>query len=304
MGEDVGRAAWERRPSLPACFSQSAIAGNLAGKDGRRSRVVCPTLGMSTLNNKIALVTGGGRGIGEACAVALAEAGADVAVCSRSSGEIDAVAEKIRATGRRALAFVCNVTEADQVRRMAGGGNSRFGGGGILGNNAGLGGSPPFVDPPHQLWEQMFAVKLTGVYRVTKAFVPKMIEMRRGRVINIASVMSKIGGKYVAAYTAAKHGVLGLTRALAVELAGYNITVNAVCPGYVNTPMTDDNVANIAARTGMPEAEARKALEKLSPQNRLIEPEEVAAVVVMLAGAAAQGINGQAINIDGGAVMF
>jgi NAD(P)-dependent dehydrogenase (short-subunit alcohol dehydrogenase family) len=139
---------------------------------------------------------------------------------------------------------------------------------------------------------------------VTKAFVPKMIGMRRGRVINIASVMSKIGGKYVAAYAAAKHGVLGLTRALAAELAGHNITVNAVCPGYVNTPMTDDNVANIVARTGMSETEARKALEKLSPQNRLIEPEEVSAVVVMLAGAAAQGINGQAINIDGGAVMY
>ena len=259
---------------------------------------------MNTLNNKIALVTGGGRGIGEACAVALAEAGADVAVCSRSSAEIDAVAEKIRATGRRALAVVCDVTEADQVRRMAEEVNSQFGVVEILVNNAGLGRSHRFVDHPDELWDRMLAVNLTSVYRVTKAFVPKMIEMRRGRVINVASVMSKIGGKYVAAYAAAKHGALGLTRALAVELAGYNITVNAVCPGYVNTPMTDDNVANIAARTGMPEAEARKALEKLSPQNRLIEPEEVAAVVLMLAGAAAQGINGQAINIDGGAVMF
>ena len=141
-----------------------------------------------------------------------------------------------------------------------------------------------FVDHPDELWDQMLAVNLTSVYRVTKALVPKMIEMRRGRVINIASVMSKIGGKYVAAYAAAKHGVLGLTRALAVELVGYNITVNAVCPGYVSTPMTDDNVANIVARTGMSEAEARMALEKLSPQNRLIEPEEVAAMVVMLAG--------------------
>jgi NAD(P)-dependent dehydrogenase (short-subunit alcohol dehydrogenase family) len=131
-----------------------------------------------------------------------------------------------------------------------------------------------------------------------------MIEMRWGRVINIASVMSKIGGKYVAAYTAAKHGLLGLTRALAVELAGYNITANAICPGYVNTPMTDDNVANIVSKTGMPEAEARIALEKLSPQNRLIEVGEVAAVVMTLASDNAQGINGQAINIDGGAVMF
>jgi 3-hydroxybutyrate dehydrogenase len=259
---------------------------------------------MKTLNGKIALVTGGGRGIGAACAVALAEAGADVAVCSRSSAEIDAVAGRIRAAGRRTLAVVCDVTDADQVRRMAEETHSQFGAVEILVNNAGLGRSHRFVDHPDELWDRMMAVNLTSAYHVTKAFVPKMVEARRGRIINIASVMSKIGGKYVAAYAAAKHGLLGLTRALAVELAGYNITANAVCPGYVDTPMTDDNVANIVAKTGMPEAEARKALEKLSPQNRLIEAEEVAAVVVMLAGDIAQGINGQAINIDAGAVMF
>jgi len=259
---------------------------------------------MNRLNGKIALVTGGGRGIGEACAIALAEAGADVVVCSRSSGEIDVVAEKIRAMGRETLALVCDVTDADQVRRMAEQVDAQFGAVEILVNNAGLGRSHRFIDHPDELWDRMLAVNLTSVYQVTKAFVPKMIEKRRGRVINIASVMSKIGGKYVVAYTAAKHGVLGLTRALAVELVGYNITVNAVCPGYVNTPMTDDNVANIVAKTGMPETEARKTLERLSPQNRMIEPEEVAAMVVMLAGDLAQGVNGQAINIDGGAVMF
>jgi NAD(P)-dependent dehydrogenase (short-subunit alcohol dehydrogenase family) len=259
---------------------------------------------MGGLNGKIALVTGGGRGIGEACAVALAEAGVDVAVCSRSSGEINVVAEKISAMGRRALAVVCDVTDAAQVRRMADQVDSQFGVVEILVNNAGLGRSHRFVDHPDELWDRMLAVNLTSVYHVTRAFVPKMIEMRRGRVINIASVMSKTGGKYVAAYTAAKHGVLGLTRALAVELVGYNITVNAVCPGYVNTPMTDDNVAKIVAKTGMSDSEARKALERLSPQNRLIEPGEVAAMVVTLAGDLAQGVNGQAINIDGGAVMF
>ncbi len=258
----------------------------------------------NTLKGKVALVTGGGRGIGAACAGALAEAGADVIVCSRSAGEINVVAEKIRAVGRRSLPVVCDVTDATQVRLMADQVSDQFGAVEILVNNAGLGRSHRFVDHPDELWDQMLAANLTSVYRVTKAFVPKMVEARRGRIINIASMMSKIGGKYVAAYTAAKHGVLGLTRALAVELVGYNITVNAVCPGYVNTPMTDDNVANIAARTGMSEDEARKALEKLSPQNRMIEPEEVAAMVVMLASHIAQGINGQAINVDGGAVMF
>ncbi|MBO0858015.1 MAG: SDR family oxidoreductase [Chloracidobacterium sp.] len=259
---------------------------------------------MNTLNGKIALVTGGGRGIGKACAVALAEAGADVVVCSRSSGEIDAVAGRIRTAGRRALAMVCDVTDADQVGRMAEEAHSKFGAVEILVNNAGLGRSHRFIDHPDELWDRMLALNLTSAYRVTKAFVPRMIEARRGRVINIASVMSKIGGKYVAAYAAAKHGVLGLTRSLAVELAPYNITVNAVCPGYVDTPMTDDNITNIALKTGSTETEARKALEKISPQNRLIEAEEVAAVVVMLAGESARGISGQAINIDGGAVMF
>jgi len=258
----------------------------------------------NTLNGKIALVTGGGRGIGKACAIALAQAGADVIVCSRSADEINAVAEKIRATGRRAMTMVCDVTDAEQVRRMADQAAAQFGDVEILVNNAGLGRSHRFVDHPDELWHQMLAVNLTSVYHVTKAFVPKMIELRRGRVINIASVMSKIGGKYVAGYAAAKHGVLGLTRALAAELVGYNITVNAVCPGYVNTPMTDDNVSNIAAKTGMSEVEARKTLEKLSPQNRMIDPEEVSAMVVMLASDIAQSINGQAINIDGGAVMF
>jgi 3-hydroxybutyrate dehydrogenase len=259
---------------------------------------------MKALKGKTALVTGGGRGIGEACAVTLAEAGADVVVCSRSSAEIEAAAGRIRATGQRALAVVCDVTDPDQVRRMAEDVNSQFGAVEILVNNAGLGRSHRFVDHPDELWDQMLAVNLTSVYYVTKAFIPKMIEARRGRIINIASVMSKIGGKYVAAYAAAKHGLLGLTRALAVELAGYNITANAICPGYVDTPMTDDNVANIVSKTGMPEAEARIALEKLNPQNRLIEVGEIAAMVMTLASDIAQGINGQAINIDGGAVMF
>jgi 3-hydroxybutyrate dehydrogenase len=259
---------------------------------------------MTKLPGKTALVTGAGRGIGRSCAIELAGAGADVIVCSRTEAEINEVADEIRSLGRRTLSITCDVTDAEQVRRLADEVLDRFGAIDILVNNAGLGRSHRFVDHPDELWEQMLAVNLTSVYRVTRAFAPKMIENRRGRIINIASVMSKISGKYVAAYTAAKHGVLGLTRALASELAGYDITVNAVCPGYVKTPMTDDNVANIATKTGMSDAEARQALEKFNPQNRMIEPEEVAAVVVMLSSDIAQGINGQAINIDGGAVMF
>jgi 3-hydroxybutyrate dehydrogenase len=258
----------------------------------------------NTLNGKAALVTGGGRGIGAACAIALANAGADIAVCSRTAAEIDIIAEKVRAIGRRALAVNCDVTDTLQVQQMAREISDRFGKVDILVNNAGLGSSHRFQDHPDELWHQMLAINLTSVYYVTKAFIPKMVEMRSGRVINIASTAAKTGSKYLAAYTAAKHGVLGLTRALAVELVSYNITINALCPGYVDTPMTDNNVSNIVAKTGMPEEEARRYLEKLSPQNRMIESEEVAAMVVMLASDLARGINGQAINIDGGAVMF
>ncbi len=256
------------------------------------------------LRGKTALITGGGRGIGRAIALALAAAGADVAVCARTAPEIESVARMIEAGGRRALATTCDVTDPSQVGRMAEDVSGRLGPVEILVNNAGMGASHKFLGHPDELWHQMLAVNLTSVYHVTKAFVPAMVERRRGRIINIASTAAKTGARYVAAYTAAKHGVLGLTRALALELARYDITVNAICPGYVNTPMTEASIAAIAVRTGRSQTEARQALEQMSPQRRLIEPEEVAVVAVMLAGDAARGITGQAINVDGGAVMF
>jgi NAD(P)-dependent dehydrogenase (short-subunit alcohol dehydrogenase family) len=146
-------------------------------------------------------------------------------------------------------------------------------------------------------------VNLNSVYYVTKAVVPLMVEARWGRIVNIASIASKVGGRYLAAYTASKHGVLGLTRALALELVPHNITVNAVCPGYVESPMTARAIANIVEKTGRSQEQARAVLERTSPQNRLITPEEVAAVVVLLAGDIARGINGQALNVDGGTAM-
>jgi len=173
----------------------------------------------------------------------------------------------------------------------------------ILVNNAGNAGSHKFLNHPDELWHRMLAINLTSVYYVSKAFVPTFVQQKQGRIVTIASIASRVGGSYIAAYTAAKHGVLGLTRALAVELLPHNITVNAICPGYVDTPMTDGSIANIMARTGMSEAQAREALEKTSPQHRLIEPQEVASAVVYLSLDAARGITGQAINIDGGGVM-
>lgn len=255
------------------------------------------------LSGRRAVVTGAGRGIGRSIALALAREGADVAVTARTQGEIEQLAAEIRAMGRQSLAVPCDVTDSEQVKHMASTLIDGLGGVDILVNNAGNAGSHKFLNHPDELWHRMLSINLTSVYYVTKAFVPRLIEQRWGRIITIASMASRVGGSYIAAYTAAKHGVLGLTRALAVELLPYNITVNAICPGYVNTPMTDASVSNIAARTGMSEAQAREALEKSSPQKRLFEPEEIAAVAVFLAQDINKGITGQAINIDGGGVM-
>ncbi|HEX6556746.1 MAG TPA: SDR family NAD(P)-dependent oxidoreductase [Ktedonobacteraceae bacterium] len=257
----------------------------------------------TTLVGKRAVVTGAGRGIGRSIALALAEAGADVAVSARTANDIEALAAEIRAGGREGVGVTCDVTDPEQVQQMMRAVIEGLGGIDILVNNAGNAGSHKFLNHPDELWQRMLAVNLTSVYYVTKAFVPTLINQRSGRIITIASISSRVGGQYIAAYTAAKHGVLGLTRALAVELLSYNITVNAICPGYVNTPMTDASINNIKARTGMTEAQAREALEKTSPQRRLIEADEVAAVAVFLAQESSRGITGQAINIDGGSVM-
>ncbi|HET9918784.1 MAG TPA: SDR family NAD(P)-dependent oxidoreductase [Ktedonobacteraceae bacterium] len=255
------------------------------------------------LAGKRAVVTGAGRGIGRSIALALAEAGADVVVSARTGSEIEALAAEIEGMSRRSRAIACDVTNAEQVQSMAQAAMESMGNIDILVNNAGNAGSHKFANHPDELWQRMLAVNLTSIYYVSKAFVPKMIEQRGGRIINIASIASRVGGSYIAAYTAAKHGALGLTRALATELLPYNITVNAICPGYVNTPMTDASVANISGRTGMAEAQAREYLEKTSPQRRLMEPEEIASIAVFLAQDSSRGITGQAINIDGGGVM-
>src|SRR5260221_163469 len=246
------------------------------------------------LSGRRAVVTGAGRGTGRSIGLALALAGADVAVTARTQGEIEPLAAEIRAMGRQSLAVPCDVTDSEQVKHMASTLIDGLGGVDILVNNAGNAGSHKFLNHPDELWHRMLSINLTSVYYVTRAFVPRLIEQRWGRIITIASMASRVGGSYIAAYTAAKHGVLGLTRALAVELLPYNITVNAICPGYVNTPMTDASVSNIAPAPPTCRCE---------PQKRLFEPEEIAAVAVFLAQDINKGITGQAINIDGGGVM-
>lgn len=256
------------------------------------------------LKGKRAIVTGAGRGLGRAIALALARAGADVGITARTGEELDRLASEISATfGRHCPSITCDVTDPEQVKAMAAALIEGLGGVDILVNNAGNAGSHKFLTHPDELWHRMIDINLNSVYYVTRAVLPALVEQRSGRIITIASISSRIGGSYIAAYSAAKHGVLGLTRSLAVELNQYNITVNAICPGYVDTPMTDNSVANISSRTGMSEAQARETLTKTSPQHRLIEPEEVASIAVFLAQESSKGITGQAINVDGGSVM-
>jgi NAD(P)-dependent dehydrogenase (short-subunit alcohol dehydrogenase family) len=282
---------------LLSCDNITSFRGEEKGLRRMQNNQYLPLAG------KRVVVTGAGRGIGHSIALALAQAGADVAVTARTASDLEQLVAEISGMGRKGLAVSCDVTSLEQVQSMAATAISGLGGVDILVNNAGNAGSHKFLNHPDDLWHRMLSVNLTSVYYVTKAFVPTLINQRGGRIITIASIASRVGGQYIAAYTAAKHGVLGLTRALAVELLPYNITANAICPGYVDTPMTEASISNITARTGMSEAQAREVLEKTSPQHRLIEPEEVAAIAVFLAQDSSKGITGQAINIDGGGVM-
>lgn len=248
------------------------------------------------LNDKVALITGGGRGIGRAIALLFAQHGARVAVAARSRDQVETVAQEI---GDNAVALVCDVSNPDQVAGIFADVKPD-----ILVNNAGIAESATFVTTTDDMWQRHIAINLSGTFYCTRAALPAMLEKGWGRVINIASIAAKTGAPYVAAYTASKHGVLGLTRSLAVEVAARGITVNAICPGYVDTEMTSRGVEKITAKTGRSAEEALEALKKMSPQKRLVTSEEVAAVALLLASDEGRGINGQGINIDGGSVLI
>jgi len=260
-------------------------------------------LSVAELTGRIALVTGGGRGIGRAVALSLATAGADVAVTARSANELEETAFAIRALGRRAEAIIGDVTERPQVDAVVARVKSALGHPLILVNNAGIAGSAKLADTTDEMWDRMLRVNATGAFYCTRAVLPMMLQAKWGRVVNIASVAAKAGGLYIAAYTASKHALLGLTRAVAAEVASRGITVNAVCPGYVDTEMTDASAANISKRTGRSEQDARKILEGFSPQGRLMTAPEVAALTTYLCSEVARGINGQSLVIDGGALQ-
>jgi NAD(P)-dependent dehydrogenase (short-subunit alcohol dehydrogenase family) len=195
------------------------------------------------------------------------------------------------------------VGRAEDVRALFAAAREALGGVDILVNAAGIAPSAPLVKTSDETWQAVLAVNLSGVFFATREALPAMAERGFGRVVNVASIAGKAAMPYIAAYAASKHGVLGLTKVAALEMATKGVTVNAVCPGYVDTPMTDAGIANMVAKTGKTAEDLRRHLENLSPQKRLVTSEEVAALVVYLCGEAARGITGQALNVDGGTVV-
>jgi NAD(P)-dependent dehydrogenase (short-subunit alcohol dehydrogenase family) len=251
-----------------------------------------------------AFVTGAGTGIGEAIALRLAVAGHAVSLAGRRPAPLDAVASEIRASGGAALALAqFDVTDPAVVARGIADAVDHFGDIAILINCAGEAPSAPFAKTGLALWNRVLAINLTGVFVVTQAALPSIKRAGKGRIVNISSTAGLTGYSYVSAYCASKHGVIGLTRALALELAASDITVNAICPGFTETPLLDGAIENITAKTGLASEEARAALARSNPQGRLVTPIEVADAVAWVVSDGASAITGQSIPVAGGEIM-
>jgi NAD(P)-dependent dehydrogenase (short-subunit alcohol dehydrogenase family) len=250
------------------------------------------------LAGKHALVTGGSRGIGAAVAALLLAHGARVSVLSRTkpAANADAAQEKSQDLNY----IIADVTNSTDVSRAFADARSRFGSINILVNNAGQAVSAPFLKTDLALWRSMTAINLDGTFFCSQAALPDMLEARWGRIVNIASTAGLIGYAYVSAYCAAKHAVVGFTRALALEVASKGVTVNAVCPGYTETDMVKDAINNIVAKTGRSREQALADLVARNPQKRLIQPEEVANAVAWLCLPGSEAVTGQTIAVSGG----
>jgi len=293
----------------PAFEQQQRLAARaLSDGLGPRQRVDQPSALLSVLRGEsvtggpgqpVALVTGAGRGIGREIALTLAREGCAVAVAARSSDQVEATTAAVSGIGAPSIALVLDVTDEHAVTHAVASVIARLGPVDVLVNNAGIAESAPFARTDTALWERHLRVNATGPYLLARAVLPAMLERRWGRVINIASMAGLVGAPYVAAYTASKHALVGLTRALAAEVAGKGVTVNAICPGFAATEIVWNGARNIAARTGKSFEEAVEAMARLNPSGRLIEPTEVAAVAAKLIRD--DTTNGEAIVLDGSA---
>jgi NAD(P)-dependent dehydrogenase (short-subunit alcohol dehydrogenase family) len=253
------------------------------------------------LAGRHALVTGASRGIGAAIAAALVADGVRVSLLGRDTDILQRVCEGLGG-GDRAVPIVTDITDPGSVRSAFAVARARFGAVHLLVNNAGQAASAKFTDTDEALWNRLIGVNLTGTYLVTRQAVPDMLSAGFGRIVNIASIAGLRGAAYISAYATSKHAVIGLTRSLALEYASRNITVNAVCPGFVDTDMVKNAIANIKSKTGRSDSEALAALVATNPQRRLIEPREVADAVMWLCRPGSESVTGQSIVLAGGEV--
>ena len=253
-----------------------------------------------TLKDKHAVVTGASRGIGAAIAASLAAQGARVSLLARDATTLNVVARELGAA--RAQPISADVADTESVARAFATARERFGPVQILINNAGQAASAKFTDTDRELWNRILGVNLTGTYLCTRAAATDMLQGGFGRIVNIASIAGLRGAPYLSAYVTSKHAVIGLTRSLALEYATRNITVNAVCPGYVDTDIVKNAIANISHKTGRSAAEARATLVATNPQGRLVTSEEVANATLWLCQPGSESITGQSIVLAGGEV--
>ena len=258
---------------------------------------------MTEIHGKTVLVTGAGRGIGKAIASAFAAEKNRVVITGRTAATLEQVAAEIRASGAEVLACPCDVTDNPQVKNLQRDIEKHFDAVQILVNNVGIAPASAFLDMSDSLWDEVMRVNVSATYNCCKTFLASMVTARWGRIVNIASTVARVAYPGISAYATSKHAILGLTRSLAIETARSGVTVNAVCPGYVNTELTRENAQRLAEKRGQSLDEALALMAASCPQRRLIEPEEVAYVTLMLASDHARGITGQAIQVDGGAVM-
>ena len=250
---------------------------------------------MGWASGRHALITGGGTGIGAAAARMLAAEGATLSVLGRRRQPIQQIASE---TGGCAIA--CDVVDARSIRAAFEEAREVNGPISLLIVNAGVADSAPFARTTREQWDRILAVNLTAAFDCAQAALPDLVAQEDGRIVFVASVAGLRGAPYASAYTASKHGLIGLMRSIAVEYAKSSLTVNAVCPGYVDTPMTDQSVARVVDKTGRSEGETRDAIAAMNGNGRLVTPREVGEVVAMLCRPESRSINGAAIPIDGG----
>jgi len=256
------------------------------------------------LNSRHAVVTGAGRGMGACIAAALARRGAAVSLLGRTAATLADTAARLRSAGaERVHVQVADVGDEAVLTQALAACRAALGPVTILVNNAGIAPSAPFLKSDAALWQRVLDVDLLGAVHATRAALPDMLAAQWGRVVNIASTAGLTGMAYVSAYCAAKHALIGFTRALAMETARKGVTVNAVCPGYTDTDIVGDALANIAAKTGRSRDEALASLVAHNPQGRLVDPEEVAETVAWLCSDAAISVTGQSIVLAGGELM-